>query len=149
MQKKKLHLLFLISMSSRQLAGCFIPVQEMNESTVSLKQLCTRYDRTMLWMSLSLMACKWQVQINPKEIKYATLTGYKDTLTSILAVSLWEFFMVTAHRHKQKSVTVPRTFPLSFPMHTPLAKPRRHFPIIGQALRWHKCSSKSQPNTDR
>lgn len=83
-----------------------------------------------------------------KEIKYATLTGYKDTLTCILVVFVG-FFMVTAHRHEPKSVTVSRTFPLSFPVHIPLAKQRRHFPIIGQALRWHKCSSKSQPNTDQ
>lgn len=46
-------LLFLLSMSSRWSTDCFIPVQETNDSSVSLKQLCTRYERTILWMSFS------------------------------------------------------------------------------------------------
>lgn len=58
-------ILFLFSMSSRQPAGCFIPVQVVSDSTVSLKQLCTRYERTTSCMSSSLIVCKM-----PKRKKY-------------------------------------------------------------------------------
>jgi len=51
-------LLFLQSISSRQSAGFFMPVEQMKDSTVSLKQLCMRYDSTMLCVSLSLTACQ-------------------------------------------------------------------------------------------
>ncbi len=48
---------FLLSISTEQSAVRFMPEQAINVSAVSLKQLCTRYDNTILRTSLSLTFC--------------------------------------------------------------------------------------------
>ena len=66
---------FLLSISTMQSAVRFMPEHAMKVSAVSLKQLCTRYDNTILRTSLSLTFCmKHQnTQYNPPQFQPQTM----------------------------------------------------------------------------
>ncbi len=55
--QKQGNIRFLLSISTEQSAVRFMPEQAINVSAVSLKQLCTRYESTILSTSLSLTFC--------------------------------------------------------------------------------------------
>lgn len=65
------HLLFLFSISSR-FAVWFMPMEVVNDSNVSVKQLCARYDMTMLWTSLSLTAYGRNPIISKSQVRHRT-----------------------------------------------------------------------------
>lgn len=78
---------FLFSMFSSCSADAFNPVEVTSDSTVSLKQPCMRYDKMILWLSLSLIFCqvhRKKIQINkkigkknPPIIRHSTYGHYK------------------------------------------------------------------------
>ncbi len=117
--QKQGNIRFLLSISTEQSAVRFMPEQAINVSAVSLKQLCTRYESTILSTSLSLTFCPhsrpklWLSAPPPTKLPFPDQTSHifvfliTDTASNPNAMGI-DSTLWSHYTHKWISCTKPQ-----------------------------------------